>query len=268
MRQLGDSAFFEARIADLCRFAETHYETAMGDFLSPGDAAKARKALARIPHEGIPVFFGGYEGSERTRLLVLPSFMEPQEPVTGDTLRSLYPELAEAAVCAVRIRGSGFRKLSHRDYMGSVLALGIERDVIGDIITEGDFSAVVFCDPGISSYILQSLNRIGSDAVKVEKVEIASDFKVERQFETIRDTVASARLDCIVAALAGLSREKAQIAIRSEEVEVDYLTEPRVDRQIGEGSIITVRHKGKFILRSVGEQTKKGRYRLVADKYI
>ena len=77
-----------------------------------------------------------------------------------------------------------------------------------------------------------------------------------------------ARLDCIVAALANLSREKAQIAIRSDEVEVDHLPENRVDRIVGADSVIAVRRVGKFIVRSVDEQTKKGRYRLVADKYI
>ena len=199
--------------------------------------------------------------------MILPAFME-QEGLCGANLRHCYPEVAEAAVSAVRVRGSGFRKLAHKDYLGSVLALGLERDVVGDIVVEDDFSAIVFCDPGISSYILQSLTRIGSDAVRTEIMDISSDFKVERQFEEVRDTVASPRLDCIVAALAGLSREKAQLVIRAEEVDVDYVKEPRVDRQVGEGSIVTIRHKGKFILRSIGEQTKKGRYRLVADKYI
>ena len=268
MAKQADIGLFEARIEDLVRQAENRYETALGDFLSPGEAARARMFLRTLHSDAIPVFFGGYGGSERTRLLVLPAYMETEEPLDGNNFRTVYPGLAASAVTAVKIRGSGYRKLSHRDYMGSVLALGIERDVIGDIVTEGDFSALVFCDPKIAAYILQELHKIGTDAVKVESVDIPADFRVERQFETIRDTVASARLDCIVAALAGLAREKAQNVIRADEVEVDYLTENRVDRVVSVGSVITVRHVGKFILRSTEEQTKKGRYRLVADKYI
>lgn len=268
MRGQGDGALFEARIEDLVRQAENRYETAFGGFLSPGEAARTRLFLKTLRSEAIPVFFGGYGGCERTRLLVLPAYMETEEPLDGDRLRTVYPELAASAVTAVRIRGSGYRKLSHRDYMGSVLGLGLERDVIGDIVTEGDFSSLLFCDPKVVAYVLQELHKIGSDTVKVEPAEIPADFRAERQFETIRDTVASARLDCIVAALAGLAREKAQNVIRADEVEVDYLTENRVDRVISAGSIITVRHVGKFVLRSAEEQTKKGRYRLVADKYI
>lgn len=263
-----ENELFEARIEDLVTRAEERYEITAGDFLSPGEAARARVHLRTLRMDAIPVFFGGYSGCERTRLVVLPSYMQPEETVDGDHFRRLFPELAEETVTAIRIRGSGFRKLSHRDYMGSVLGLGIERSVIGDIVTEGDFSALVFCAPKIAAYILQELHKIGSDTVKTETVSISEDFRVARQFETVRDTVASARLDCIVAALAGLSREKAQNAIRADEVEVDHLPESRVDHMVSAGSTVTVRHVGKFIVRSTEETTKKGRYRLVADKYI
>lgn len=266
MRREGEDSLFEARIEDLCRRAEKRFEPAMGDFLSPGEAAVAKIALARIRPDGIPVFFGGYAGSERTRLLVLPSYMEPEEPIDTDVLWIQYPEIAREAVAAVRIQGSGYRKLSHRDYMGSVLALGIERSVIGDIVPQDDFSAIVFCVPGMAAFLAQELKKIGSDAVHTAPFDIPKDFTVERQFQAVRDTVASARLDCIVAALAGLSREKAQIAIRSDQVEVDHLPEDRVDRIVSADSVIAVRRVGKFIIRSVDEQTKKGRYRLVADK--
>lgn len=268
MRREGEDSLFEARIEDLCRRAERHFEPAVGDFLSPGEAAMARAILTRLRPDGIPVFFGGYEGSERTRLLVLPSYMETDPPLDARGLMEQYPEVAEAAVSAVEIRGSGYRKLTHRDYMGSVLALGIERSVVGDIVPQDDFSAIVFCASGMVPFITQELTRIGSDAVRTVPFAVPKDFTVEKQFLTVRDTVASARLDCIVAALTGLSREKAQIAIRSDEVEVDYLSETRVDRVVAADSIITVRRVGKFVIRSVDEQTKKGRYRLVADKYI
>ena len=257
-----------ARVEDLIRQTERHYEVAMGDFLSPAEAARVGVFLRTASTDAIPVFYGGYSGAERTRLLVLPSYMQPENGVSGDTLKAAFPEVADEAVSALRIEGSGFKVLSHRDYMGSVLGLGIERSVIGDIVTEGDFGALMFCVPSIVPYITGELRKIGSDSVKVTEVALPPDFRVERQFETVRDTIASARLDCIVAALAGLSREKAQNAIRGEQVEVDHLTESRVDRTVGEGSTVTVRHVGKFIIRSTEDVTRRGRYRLVADKYI
>lgn len=268
MRREGDDSLFEARLEDLCRRVERRCEPSAGDFLSPGEAALAKTVLARLRPDGIPVFFGGYEGSERTRLLLLPSYMDDGAPMDAGRLLDQYPEVARETVAAVKIRGSGYRKLSHRDYMGSVLALGIERSVIGDIVPEDEFSATVFCAPGMVPFLTQELTRIGNDAVKTEPFEIPQDFTVTRELQEVRDTVASSRLDCIVAALAGLSREKAQLAIRAGEVDVDYLPEERVDRTVAAESVIAIRRVGKFIVRSVDEQTKKGRYRLVADKYI
>ena len=265
MARDGDASLFEAKIEDLCRRAEKRYETAIGDFLTPGEVMRAKTILSRLRPEGTPVFFGGYEGSERARLVVLPSYLEWEE---GDALLVRYPEEAQSAVAAVRIEGSGYRKLSHRDYMGSILALGLERSVIGDIVAEGEYAALVFCDPKIAAFLLQELQKIANDSVRVKAVALSPDFRVERQFAPVRDTVASARLDCIVAALAGLSREKAQMTIRFEEVEVDYQAEKRPDRLLAAGNIVTIRRVGKFVIRSVDEQTKKGRYRLAADKYM
>lgn len=255
-------------MTDLCRRAETKYEVAVGDFLSPGEAAVAKAFFARLRPEGIPLFFGGYAGSERVRAVVLPSYMETEEPLDGSTLSRLYPDVARDAVSAILVKGSGFRKLSHRDYMGSVLALGLERAVIGDIVPQDEFSAVIFCDPRIHPFLTQELKKIGNDAVRIVNFDIPADFSVERQFRPVRDTIASPRLDCIVAALANLSREKAQIAIRSEAVEVDHLPEDRVDRLVAAESVIAIRRVGKFVIRRVDEQTKKGRYRLEADMYI
>ena len=240
----------------------------MGDFLSPGEAARAKQTLTKLRFDGVTVFFGGYAGSERVRLVALPSYMVGEGHVDGASFREQYPEVAEEAVAAVKICGSGYRKLSHRDYMGSVLALGVERSVVGDIVVLDEFSAVVFCTPGMVPFFVEELKKIGNDTVRTMSFAVPAGFTVQRQLQPVRDTVASARLDCIVAALAGLSREKAQLAIRAGEVDVDYLPEERVDRTVSAESVIAIRRVGKFVIRGVDEQTKKGRYRLEADKYI
>ena len=84
----------------------------------------------------------------------------------------------------------------------------------------------------------------------------------------INDTVASRRLDCIVGALTNLSREKSQNLINSGMCEVDYLPELRVDRQIDEGAVISVRGYGKFFIKAFDGETKRGRIRLSAAKYV
>ena len=89
-----------------------------------------------------------------------------------------------------------------------------------------------------------------------------------RRFETVSDTVASARLDCVVAALANLSRERAQEAVRSGLCEVEYEVAEVCDMLLEVPCVLSIRGVGKFRLLSLSGPTKKGRLRLMAEKYI
>ena len=80
--------------------------------------------------------------------------------------------------------------------------------------------------------------------------------------------MASPRFDCVVAALCSLSRAKAAEVISAGLAELDYECEERTDRQISPPCVISVRGYGKFAVRSVSDVTKKGRFRLFADKYV
>lgn len=268
MEKDAERALLLARIEDLWKRAE-RYEPAVGPFLSPGEQHYALEKIKRSAGNAFGVFYGGYDGSERNRLFVLPEYLANEDGVyTAAVLRGLIPELSAAAVSALRIEGSGYRKLSHRDYLGSLLGLGIERDKLGDIVVETEFSALVFCDGTMAEYILSDLRRVGSDAVKVKRAEVGDDFRVERKMRPISDTVASPRLDSIVSSLIGTSREKAQDLIRQGLVELDYELCERNDKMPGEGAVISVRGHGKYVIEDVSEQTKKGRYRLRAAQYI
>ena len=97
---------------------------------------------------------------------------------------------------------------------------------------------------------------------------ISGDFKPYRSFLHISDTVSSARIDSIVASLCSLSREKARMTVVGELVEVDFAVETRPDRQVNAPCTVSVRGYGRFRVNSVSEQTRKGRLRLDADKYL
>jgi RNA-binding protein YlmH len=154
--------------------------------------------------------------------------------------------------------------------LGSLLSLGIERDVLGDIafVDSSGFLAVLFCDRVIADYIKAELSRVANDAVKVAIKDIDADFEPYRSFLHISDTVASPRIDSVVAALCSLSREKARAAVVGELVEVDFMSEIRPDRQISAPCTVSVRGFGRFRINSVSDQTRKGRFRLDADKYL
>ncbi len=208
---------------------------------------------------------GGYAAAERRRMAFLPDYLACLSPDERGAL--LAEELAEAVV-PISIQGSGYRELSHRDYLGAVLSLGVERDAVGDLVATDAHSAVLITDAVMAAFLCESLTRVANDAVRVKRVTLPPDFDGGRRFAPLTDTVASPRADAVVAALCNLSRECAQALFTEGRVEVDYEPLARYDRELAAGATVSVRGYGKFIVRSVSEQTKKGRYRLVADRYI
>ena len=256
-----------ARLDDMVMRA-TRGELACGNFLSPADAAFL-SMLARERGMGKSFFlFGGYCGAERALPIILPEFVSEYDGEAKEKAREFFPEEFDNAARAIRIKGSGYRTLCHRDYLGSLLSLGIERDRLGDIVIQTDFEAVVFCSGSIHDFLLSHIDRIASDKVAVTKFIPDSHFSAKKEFLPISDTIASARLDCIVAALTNLSREKAQAAIKGGLCELDYVIEERCGREIIPPCIISVRGIGKYNVLSFDGETRRGRIRLIAQKYV
>ena len=253
-----------ARIDDLCERAQKG-ELGISQFLSPREKHFVLRHLASRGFAGRCFTYGGYSGAERCRAYILPDYISDVEDYAD-----IEPYIDGDSIVSLRICGSGYRKLSHRDYLGSLLGLGIEREVLGDIVfedSEGE-EAIAFCDGVIAHFILAELKKVASDTVKVKRTELASDFEPKREFAHISDTVASARLDCIVAALCSLSRDKAAATVNSGLVEVDFEAETRPDRNLCAPCLVSVRGYGKFRINAVSDLTRRGRLRLDADKYV
>ncbi len=257
----------EARIDDWLRQSDRG-ELVCGNFLTPAEIAVARNILHSKRAQDRAFFFGGYSGAERRRMVFVPAFLSDFDGDAEEKARAYCADELSSCVCPITIKGSGFRQLSHRDYLGSILSLGIERSSIGDIAMICDCEAIVFCTDKIRDYLTGSLDRIATDKVSVRGCVLPEDFSVEKKTAPISDTVASKRFDCIVGALTNLSREKSQNLINSGMCEVDYLPELRVDRQIEKGAVISVRGYGKFFIKAFDGETKRGRIRLLAEKYI
>ena len=251
---------FYSRLEDLKRCA-IRGNLGISAFLSPREVFLAEQYLK---HGGVSFeLFGGYEDSERKKCYFLPEFLEGVSNI-AEILEYGY----SFEIDALSIKGSGFESLSHRAIMGSVLGLGIQRESIGDIIMLDDNSAILFCDSKLTEFFIDNLERVGRDKVRVRKIDILNISLPNRTFSDIADTVASARLDCVVSALCSLSRERAKEKIESSLVELNYETEERPDKEVVTPAVISVRGVGKFKVLSVSDKTKKGRYRLVAKKYL
>ena len=231
-------------------------------FLTPAEQHRLGQALGR---RGEWLFAGGYGAAERKRLFCLPPYMQ------GLDEQTLFAYLADTfaeTLIPLEIRGSGYRDLAHRDYLGAILNLGLERSAVGDLCVSDKSRAVLFCDRVIADFLCENLTRVANDAVRLAPVVLPKGFDGGHTFRRITDTVASPRADNVVAALAGLSRERAQALFREGMVEIDYEPADKPDRAVFEGTILVIRGKGKVVIRSLAETTKKGRLRLAADQYL
>ncbi len=259
-----------AHVGELCDRAERG-QTEYTAYLTPREAKHAQRLLVAQGQWHRARLWGGYPDAERVCLLLFPDYVADMidksawQDTPVDELLALAGE--ESPLAAISIRASGYRNLSHRDYLGSLLSLGLEREVLGDIAIK-DEETVVFCTARILPFLLSSVERIAGDAVRVKEAVVPPDFDRGQKYQPIRDTIASPRLDCIVAALCNFSRGTAQDAVRTGLVEVDYDCEERVDFVVDIPCVISVRGVGKFGLRSLGSPNRRGRLPLIADKYI
>lgn len=260
-----------ARLGDLSRAAERG-ETALSPFLSPRECIEAERFCAAGGMGKRAVLWGGYPGAERRRLYLLPAYLadfpELLPPADTDPARTLEDEHLAGAVSAVKIQGSGYRELTHRDYLGSLLGLGLERDALGDIAVQDAHSAVVFCTGRVAEFLTGALEKVANDKVRCSAYLPDEAFTDGRRTVPVTDTVASPRLDCVVAALTGKSRDAAREAVSGGLVEVDYLPEERPDRALVPPLMLSVRGCGKFRLHPFEGETKKGRIRMRAEKFV
>ncbi len=235
-------------------------------FMTPSEIYKAEKYFEAKGNKDKICFFGGYFEAQRKQIFLLPDYIS----FSADEMNifDMIEEELDNSIVALKISGSGFRTLSHRDYLGSILALGIEREKLGDICVIDNADAIVFCSSEVADFLAYELTSIGADKVKVERASVDKNMESTQKYQAFADTVASERLDCVVASLFNLSREKAQNLIKGGFVEFNYETASKPDSRVDKGDKISARGYGKFIIRDISQTTKKGRLRLFADKYI
>ena len=262
---------FEARLEDAIRKC-TSGSVAHIPFLTMRQRRRAERMLDARGLRNSYWFWGGHRTAERVCLFLLPDYLTailPEDATAREA--ALFDYLAEEltdAVVSLSIKGSGFRNLSHRDYLGAILGLGIERDAIGDIAVQDAHSAILFCPRTLAGFLMGELTKVGADTVRCRECIIDESFTDGKQYRPVSDTVASPRLDCVVAALCNLSREAAQNAVRSGLVEVDFEPEERVDTVLTPPITVSVRGHGRFVLRSFDGETRKGRLRLRAEQLV
>ncbi len=222
-------------------------------FLSERDRLCCEPVLRELGVEA--VFWGGYAEAERTVLILPADWQDPAQCAQGSS----------SPVAVLRAAFREEESLSHRDFLGALMGLGIERDLVGDIIPRAGSCDMVLIRE-ILPYVLQNLSSAGR--VPLTLAEIPQAEAREAEFRLIRDTVASVRLDAVVGCGFCLSREKAASAIRSGRVFLNGMECLKPDKPVEAGIRISLRGLGKIELCEIGGQSRKGRTQIVIKRFV
>ncbi len=230
------------------------YVTATG-FLDSHEQALVKAAMHAA---GVrTLMYGGYDDAERRMLVCIPADL----PISDE-------EATEGLVMVLRVTKPAMsRVLSHRDYLGSILGLGIERRLTGDILVRDD-GADIFIVPEIADFLLREYHQAGRAAVKTGLVAAGDVIIPETRCEIIKDTVSSVRLDSVVSSAFRISRNTAADAVRSGLVSVDHAECLKVDAKVEEGSVLVLKGKGKAMLEEIGNESKKNRTWIRIKRFV
>lgn len=200
------------------------------------------------------VTFGGYEHSERQMVAFLPDALcyEYEYPISVLKISPLHKKFSE--------------QLSHRDYLGALLNLGIDRSKLGDILVEED-GAILFVHASMTAFLTEEIHRIRHTSVYVENISL-QDFSFTPALKEITGSVSSVRLDSLLALAFSSSRSKLVAYIEAGKVFVNGKLITSNGYQIKENDIVSVRGLGRFRYKGMTAQTKKGRYFVTIELYI
>lgn len=252
----GEDRLALAKVLDRAVQAQNRGAPAATDFLSPQLQAQGRDLLrlAGAP-ETAYVLQGGYEGAERRLFLFLPDWLEPEDAADYSPIRAIRAAFREED------------RLTHRDFLGSLMGAGIVREKIGDILV-GSGSADLLVLDGVADFLLQSWTSAGRARLAVSAIEPDSLHIPAARREELRDTVRSLRLDAVASAGFRTARGRAADLIASGRVQLNWRECTKPDKLLCEGDVVSAWGLGKFRLKEIGKQTKKGRITIVLEKYV
>ncbi len=220
-------------------------------------------------------FWGGYAEAERRLLICFPEYysaMAASDNFYGDLTDTDCLEnligFIEDPISILSIKCSSFTNLSHRDYMGAILNLGIERTAVGDIVVINQHEALVFVVPKMARFIMDNLETIGRTPVKISFADHSKLKSIKLNLQLFDSVSTSLRFDCVISSITGISRDKSKAMINSGLAELNYYPKSTPDEGVDSGDIISVRGYGKFKIINTDTKTMKGKFRLKVAKYI
>lgn len=241
------------RLIDLSRQADQKGIVLFSDFLNLNEQNIFHTASKEMYCK--TQLFGGYDGAERQMVAFIPDALcyEWEYPIVCLKLLPQYPKFAEP--------------LTHRDLLGAIMNLGIERNRVGDLICQKE-EYYVFSEENIALFITENLSQVRHTAVNVTIYNQVRELNVQPEFHDIYEIIASNRIDCIIAKAYHMSRSEASECLYSEKVFINGKCITNCNQSCDNGSIISVRGKGRFIFETNNTMSKKGKLRVCFHTYI
>lgn len=248
---MNEQELCKKRLIDLSKQANRKGIVLFSDFLNLNEL--------NIYHQSEKFFetktesFGGVPYAERQIIAFIPDALsyEWDYPITALMISPAYPKFAE--------------KLGHRDILGSIMKLGVDRSKIGDIII-GDGIYYLLCEENIADYFKENLDKIRHTIVKLEECPLDS-LVIQQDFTEKSGIITSNRLDSVIACVHKLSRSQALDLLRQEKVFVNGKMTTNVTYACKMDDIISVRGYGRFIFQSEFGETNKGRIKFKYSVY-
>lgn len=250
----GEERVLLAQVLDRMERAQRRQEPVHTPFLSPREQVDAEALLNAAGHPRYAAL-GGYPGAERRVLVFLPDWMEEEYLAPEEFLRVL--------------RCTWFQEdaLTHRDFLGSLMGMGVRRDTVGDILV-GEESCDLIVASSVAGFLLDNLTSAGRSKLRVEEVPLSGLRVPVQERKTLHDTVAALRLDSVAAVGFSISRSKAGQYIAQGRMAVNWRETAKADLSLKEGDVISCRGLGKCRLAQVGGLSRKGRVQITMERYL
>lgn len=242
-----DESDFIDTVLGWMQWVDNRFAAYLSPFLTPREAKIVSQLVGN--HNDIKVAFnGGYTGSERQRALLYPLYYEvKEEDFDLQALNINFPEK--------------FAELSHGRILGTFMSTGIDRNRIGDIISDGQ-SWHMIVDASMTDYFVTNIHKIANFGVHLEPISCQDLLESEESWQTIFVVASSLRLDTLLSKVYNFSRQRAKNSVSSGLVKVNFLEMNRPDVQVGEEDIVSLRHFGRFWIKNIDGKTRKDNYKL------
>lgn len=234
---------------DMINQAASEYRPILSHFLNPRELYIAR-TLVNMQDEVKLSANGGVPGAERQRALFYPEYYEPEIADFQITLMEVsYPHK--------------FAVLHHGSILGTLVNSGVQREVLGDIITDAQ-RWQFFVEAPIASFLTGEIDRISRVKVRLEEQPLSQTVEQISEWEEVEETVSSLRADVLISHFYNVSRKHAKNLFHAHKIQLNWMTLEKPDYELADFDILSVRGYGRIRLNEQNGVSKKGKLKISA----